>query len=168
MEPVLQRNQVVVVNSLGKPKLSSVVVAVMDGREVVKRIVKEKNHSFWLEGDNKDASTDSRIHGWVEAADILGVVVMPRKTSKYWFKRKRYGWGWVPITWQGWLLFAVLIVGALLPAIYFDTDGGNISWGFLVFLGVYIASFVYLVSRKSPKPKWRWGKTENDNPEEDF
>lgn len=24
--------------------------------------------------------------------------------KQLWFKRKTYGWGWVPVTWQGWLL----------------------------------------------------------------
>lgn len=27
--------------------------------------------------------------------------------GRYWFPAKRYGWGWgLPITWQGWLVFA--------------------------------------------------------------
>jgi len=32
-----------------------------------------------------------------------------------WFKRKLYGWGWVPVRWQGWLVIivgiAILIAG---------------------------------------------------------
>jgi hypothetical protein len=36
--------------------------------------------------------------------------------QKYWFRAKRYGWGWgLPITWQSWavlgLWFAALILG---------------------------------------------------------
>src|SRR3989344_3809139 len=27
----------------------------------------------------------------------------------YWFKRKLYGWGWVPVRWQGWLFLAAWI-----------------------------------------------------------
>src|SRR5262245_27597438 len=30
-----------------------------------------------------------------------------------WFKRKLFGWGWTPVTWQGWpviLLFAVVVI----------------------------------------------------------
>lgn len=30
----------------------------------------------------------------------------------YWFAQKRYGWGFVPVTWQGWML----TVGTLLMA----------------------------------------------------
>lgn len=31
----------------------------------------------------------------------------------YWFKAKLYGWGWTPVTWQGWcviLVYASLIL----------------------------------------------------------
>ena len=43
-------------------------------------------------------------------------------TPEYWFRAKRYGWGWgLPVAWQGWaslaLFFALLLVGAwaILP-----------------------------------------------------
>jgi hypothetical protein len=41
---------------------------------------------------------------------------MSMDEQKYWFRAKRYGWGWgLPITWQGWavlgLWFAALILG---------------------------------------------------------
>jgi hypothetical protein len=32
--------------------------------------------------------------------------------KKLWFKAKRYGWGWTPVTWQGWV--AVLVYVAIL------------------------------------------------------
>jgi hypothetical protein len=33
-----------------------------------------------------------------------------RSQIEYWFPAKRYGWGWgLPITWQGWLVFAAFI-----------------------------------------------------------
>ncbi len=30
-----------------------------------------------------------------------------------WFGPKRIGWGWTPITWQGWLLTAVFIAAVM-------------------------------------------------------
>jgi hypothetical protein len=34
---------------------------------------------------------------------------------RYWFRAKRYGWGWgLPVAWQGWLILAVFL--ALLLA----------------------------------------------------
>ena len=30
---------------------------------------------------------------------------------RYWFRAKRYGWGWgLPLTWEGWLVFAAVFV----------------------------------------------------------
>ena len=28
----------------------------------------------------------------------------------YWFKRKLYGWGWTPATWQGWFAIGVYVL----------------------------------------------------------
>ena len=41
----------------------------------------------------------------------------------YWFKRKLYGWGWTPATWQGWLVLAVFVVLMILNA--FRVDAGS-------------------------------------------
>src|SRR5262245_12007807 len=29
--------------------------------------------------------------------------------EQYWFKRRTYGWGWVPATWQGWLTLLIFL-----------------------------------------------------------
>lgn len=91
---------------------------------------------------------------------------------KYWFKRRRYGWGWTPVTWQGWLtigfFMAVVIGGAMfLP----ETKPTEISRDVLVFLAyIAIAATIlfYISYNKGPEPKWRWGKKPDDNPEEDI
>ncbi len=30
-------------------------------------------------------------------------------TEKLWFKAKRYGWGWTPVSWEGWGVVIVYI-----------------------------------------------------------
>ena len=36
--------------------------------------------------------------------------------TRYWFRAKRYGWGWgLPCSWQGWMFFLIWL-GALLAA----------------------------------------------------
>ena len=46
----------------------------------------------------------------------------PANRQDYWFKARRYGWGWTPVTWQAWSLLAayLIVVGGstlvLLPA----------------------------------------------------
>jgi hypothetical protein len=37
------------------------------------------------------------------------------ETPQYWFAAKRYGWGWgFPLTWQGWVVYAVWLVGLIV------------------------------------------------------
>lgn len=92
--------------------------------------------------------------------------------EKYWFKRRRYGYGWTPVTWQGWtaITFYLLLValGALAlsqapPEMLFIEAG-------IYAISVVVGAAVLLIvsSKKGPKAKWRWGKTKNDNPREDF
>ena len=94
------------------------------------------------------------------------------KERKYWFKRRRYGWGWVPVSWKGWLALAlylaIIIFG--IPA-FIDTPEESSAWeGVIYFLVVFLAtvSLIGLGYVKGPKPKWRWGKSDQDNSLEDF
>lgn len=43
---------------------------------LIKRIKKIKANTYWIEGDNKKASTDSRAFGFVEKQSILGKVIL--------------------------------------------------------------------------------------------
>jgi hypothetical protein len=81
----------------------------------------------------------------------------------YWFKRKLWGWGWTPATWQGWsvtLLYITLIL--LLAFTREDTIAGNPDLGsnFLVFgLPVILltAVLIFIAYKTGEKPKWQWG-----------
>jgi nickel-type superoxide dismutase maturation protease len=80
MYPTYKNGQVVVVSPLKKAKVGSVVMAVQNKREVMKRIVKITNdHMVELRGDNAEESTDSRTLGPVTMNAILGVVVWPKR-----------------------------------------------------------------------------------------
>jgi hypothetical protein len=74
----------------------------------------------------------------------------------YWFKRKRYGWGWTPSTWQGWLVCAVhllIVVGAavlLNPAVV-----GGLP--FFAIVGLSTAGLIGVCYWKGEPPKWTWG-----------
>lgn len=90
----------------------------------------------------------------------------------YWFKRRRYGYGWTPVTWQGWLsvigFLAVVVLAATTPE---ESPRGTDSSALLVYSGLIIIAVVWLVivsSAKGPKPKWRWGSKPTDNPDEDI
>ena len=81
----------------------------------------------------------------------------------YWFKRKVWGWGWVPVTWQGWL--TTLIYISLILTIALSREEvipGNPDSGsnFLVFglpIVVSTALFIFIAYKKGESPKWQWG-----------
>lgn len=94
------------------------------------------------------------------------------ETKRYWFKRKRYGWGWTPVTWQGWAVLIAAIAAPVLVAFTFPADPEQPTLFQKILFGcsiVYsIASIVLANYFRGPSPKWRWGKTSYDDPEEDF
>lgn len=92
--------------------------------------------------------------------------------KNYWMKRRRYGWGWIPTTWQGWLFLAlqmgILGMAALqLPAKPAQPSTVQLAT-FFVTVALVIISLVLVSVATSPKPHWRWGKRDTDNPDEDF
>ncbi len=46
-----------------------------DARVIVKRITERKKDHYFVMGDNKKESTDSRVFGWVEKEQIIGKVI---------------------------------------------------------------------------------------------
>lgn len=76
MEPDLRFGQFVLVSSIpfffSKPKIGDVVVFKNSKKLIIKRIVKEVNKKFLVEGDNKK---DSHDFGFIEKKEILGKVI---------------------------------------------------------------------------------------------
>jgi signal peptidase I len=82
MSPTLQDGQVVLVNRLtylfSKPKLGDIVACrdPRDGRVLIKRITNIIRGQYFVLGDNKKGSTDSRKFGMIEKTALLGKVSM--------------------------------------------------------------------------------------------
>lgn len=90
----------------------------------------------------------------------------------YWFKRRRYGYGWTPVTWRGWVTIVVFLVVVVAGAaiILKDTPRNTFSsevYTFLAFVAVATALIFAVSLAKGPKPKWRWGSRPGDDPRED-
>lgn len=77
----------------------------------------------------------------------------------YWFKRKLYGWGWTPVTWQGWLLTALYVgaVAALSLTIDRSSPPREVAFTFLIPTAVLTATFIRIAYFKGEKPGWQWG-----------
>lgn len=81
--------------------------------------------------------------------------------QKLWFSAKRYGWGWTPCSWEGWVITAIAafsigmnIAGvanmpALSPAQVFSLSVLP-TWVTIILLII----ICYLTGEK---PRWRWG-----------
>lgn len=78
MQPSLNHGDTVLVNRLSylfkSPKIGDAVAIYdpRDGKVLIKRISKIDNKKFFVVGDNKKFSTDSRVFGWIEKKDIIG------------------------------------------------------------------------------------------------
>ena len=74
--------------------------------------------------------------------------------KKIWFKNKTYGFGWTPVSWEGWLLLAVYVFFIIGSVEKLARKGafGNIVW--IVFV---TALFIWITANRGESPKWSWG-----------
>ncbi len=82
----------------------------------------------------------------------------------YWFKRKLYGWGWTPASWQGWavtLLYLALLIGLALTI---DESAPANELALMLFLPLILltATLIAICYKTGEKPKWTWGLPKKD------
>ena len=83
----------------------------------------------------------------------------------YWFKRKLYGWGWTPATWQGWLVLAVFIVLITLNAFRIDFNSHSASDTLINVVPqtiILVALLILICFKTGEKPHWQWGLHEGE------
>ncbi len=84
--------------------------------------------------------------------------------NKLWFKRKAYGWGWYPSSWQGWLV--VLLHMAIVLVIAFsveeDAKSKDLVFSFYLPLIISTTTMIYICLKKGEKPRWQWGSKTKD------
>ena len=84
--------------------------------------------------------------------------------KKLWFKRKLYGWGWYPVSWEGWLV-TLLYVGLVLTfAFSIDETSPHeeVFFTFIIPLVLLTAAFIRIAYKKGEKPRWQWGRHTDD------
>jgi hypothetical protein len=82
MAPTLFAGDIVVSKNPNAVKPGDIVIANVDGREVIKRAKKVSGKAVYLVGDNPLASTDSRVFGDVPRSAIVGVVMTRLRLAK--------------------------------------------------------------------------------------
>lgn len=78
----------------------------------------------------------------------------------YWFKKKLYGYGWTPATWQGWLITFVYVGLILLFSLTIDkfSPPREVVFTFILPIVLLTISFIRVAYKMGEKPSWQWGK----------
>jgi hypothetical protein len=80
--------------------------------------------------------------------------------KRYWFKAKRYGYGWVPATWEGWAVIAaymLLETVGIVPFVLWYA-GSLMAVGMLAaYILLLTCGLVWICMRTGEKARWRWG-----------
>ena len=82
-----------------------------------------------------------------------------------WFKRKTFGWGWTPATWQGWIILAVYIYLLVLLFRSIDATSHSDSDTLIAFALPFIVLTLALMGicrLFGEKPRWSWGDDSED------
>lgn len=84
--------------------------------------------------------------------------------KRLWFKRRTFGYGWTPVTWEGWTATIIYIVILIFGFYLFDSDATSredtlYSAGF-IFISATFGLFL-ICYMKGEKPGIRWGSEEN-------
>ncbi len=90
---------------------------------------------------------------------MVNTIKEPNK--ELWFKSKTYGWGWVPATWQGWLIVLGYVLVMILLSLDMSNDTQPNTESLINFIVPFIVGTIlllYICYKKGEKPRWRWGK----------
>ncbi len=75
-----------------------------------------------------------------------------------WFRRKTYGWGWYPTTWQGWaVILGFVIVLAWTESHFVPSLNAGHPAKFILGIVIETAVLIAICYYKGEKPKWQWG-----------
>ena len=81
--------------------------------------------------------------------------------SKYWFKPRRFGWGFTPISWEGWTTVFLMLVAvgtaAYVDDVFNDFVQTKDGFRFLLDLFFIVSIFsIFSTSKTNGVVKWRW------------
>ena len=78
----------------------------------------------------------------------------------YWFKRKLYGWGWTPATWQGWVTLLVFVGIIFFNFLRIDAVSHSVSDTLTNFVPQTVLVLLVLIGvcfKTGESPQWMWG-----------
>jgi uncharacterized membrane protein len=91
------------------------------------------------------------------------IVAYTSSVKTLWFKAKRYGYGWYPATWQGWVVLAAAIAAMTSVFVGIDQHSHSVSdtlIGIVIPEAVILGFLLLICVLTGEKAKWRWGGKE--------
>ncbi len=82
---------------------------------------------------------------------------------KVWFAAKRYGYGWYPVTCQGWAVtlgFVALLSAPTAAVSWFDMPDireTTFAWLFINYAIILTCILLWICHEKGEPARWRWG-----------
>jgi len=78
--------------------------------------------------------------------------------SKLWFKAKKYGFGWYPSTWQGWMVILIYVIIFSILVYIFETNVEKYLIPYIISIIILSLLLIYISYKKGEKAGWRWEK----------
>lgn len=87
------------------------------------------------------------------------IAYMKDNPKGYWFKAKLYGWGWVPVKREGWLVLFMYTALLLMFAFTIDEQSPpqEVMFTFVLPLLLLTGALIRICYRTGEKPRWQWG-----------
>lgn len=86
------------------------------------------------------------------------LVVEPRRSL--WFSSKKYGWGWAPASWEGWVVLGTYLIVIVLNFFRINGQTHSVSDTLISFIpetSVLTFFLTYICIKTGEEPRWRWG-----------
>lgn len=85
--------------------------------------------------------------------------------KKIWFRRKWYGWGWYPATWEGWVITALYVAIIVFFASTVSETSTTREILLMMVLPFILATtaFIKIAYMYGETPRWQWGKPKQDS-----
>ena len=87
--------------------------------------------------------------------------------KKLWFRARRYGWGWFPITWEGWTVVGCFLILTTIATIVLhhytapypknSPETMPLVKDFIAFEFAGVLTLILIGYKKGERPRWSWG-----------
>ncbi len=97
---------------------------------------------------------------------------MSDSNKKLWFKARRYGWGWTPITWEGWTVLGITLLIIVIGTSVLSYKSAGLATDspqaqmymkdYLALIAADILGLILICYRKGEQPHWSWGDSDKN------